>query len=358
MEIHYKGSGLHIESQVSFEETQEPRIGYVVKSNDPNCLQHLLFDHEISADKLEISITSDYNGFHYPTIHVDLTITMPKASTLSQFQSEGGLVWKGQGIKSPVKHFSSKSNFGSLKISDLDTANLELSASAGSISLSDITSQSNIDLKSSFGSVSLENVATDSLSCKVDSGGIRTDNVTINEKAQLETSFGSIKGTEMKSNSLIASASSGTVHALKVELTDAVEISSSFGSVQVDLCYPDYGIASTKLEANSGSINGKISNYKKLDAHSNFGSIKLDLSPRKDENSSTKLFADSGSIKTTVYEYQGQFDATTSSGSLTISGDVEFIVDKSHQKSGIVREGTIGTLYSHSTFGSTTLNFK
>lgn len=162
----------------------------------------------------------------------------------------------------------------------------------------------------------------------------------------------------MKSKSLIASASSGTVRALKVELTDAVEISSSFGSVQVDLCYPDYGIASTKLEANSGSINGKISNYKNLDAHSNFGSIKLDLSPRKGENSSTKLFADSGSIKTTVYEYQGQFDATTSSGSLTISGDVEFIADKSHQKSGIVREGTIGTLYSHSTFGSTTLNFK
>ncbi|KAJ3323388.1 hypothetical protein HDV06_001908 [Boothiomyces sp. JEL0866] len=397
MEIYYKGNGLYVESEVSFDNVPETMINYVVKSNDPNCMEHLVFAQDIFNGKLDISLASDYSGFHYPSVSVYLTIKIPKFIKLLEFQGEGGLIWNGKGHASWLNYFSSKSNFGSTKINNLNGRELLLTSNSGSITVNDTDCKTNVALRSNFGSITIENLKAQHLDAQANSGSIKLHKVIVKEASELETLFGSIKGTQLnsgslnvktnsgaieferaniqdgskfkssfgsirlddlKSESLVAGASSGSVHALNIELAEFLEIKSSFGSIEVDIKYYDSKTASAILEATSGKIYGKILDYKSLEAHSSYGSIKLTASPKKAEASTSSLTADSGTINTTFEGYQGQFDSTTSSGSLNINGDVEFIVDRSHKKSGIVGEGTKGTVVTHSTFGSTTLYFK
>ncbi|KAJ3274387.1 hypothetical protein HDV01_002991 [Terramyces sp. JEL0728] len=396
-DIHYRGNGLSVESEISFAEIQETKVQYDVLSNDPNCMEHLEIKEGIAGEKLDISLSSDYTGFYHPQVKVYITVVLPSFVKLDEFRGEGGLIWNGQGEGSNVDAFTSNSDFLSVNVKNLFAGDLKITANSGSITISDVTAKSKVALKSSFGSILIERVTAEELSAIASSGSIKWNNLSITGKTNLESSYGSIKGRTIKSSdfttktssgsieisdaqvggdifasttfgsiglndlkcgTLVASASSGGVRSTLIQSKHAVDIQSSFGTIDVDIEFTDSKIASANLQATSGTVSGRVLNYKSLDATSNYGSIKLDATPSKKENSSTNFKADSGSIKSTFYDYEGQFDASTSSGSISIDGDVEYIVDKSQKKSGLVGDGTDGTLVAHSTHGSIKLYFK
>ncbi|KAJ3323389.1 hypothetical protein HDV06_001909 [Boothiomyces sp. JEL0866] len=316
MQIDYDGNGLYVESDIHFADIQETEIHYDIRSNDPNCMDHLFLKETIEDEKLTIYLETNYEHYNPPRIQVYMTVQVPTAVHLDYFKSKGGLKWNGPAF--PIKEFEARSSSGSVKIDQLVAGSLIAHASSGSVKLTKVSVDTKVDLK---------------------------------------TSSGSITAREITGTSLIAHASSGSIHITLSELKDSIDVKASSGSVELEGELTDDELVNhVKVVTSSGNIRATVNNYKELDFQASSGSIEVEATPLKGESFST-LKTSSGSIRGTFFEFEGIFDSITSSGSLRINGKVEYDLTKSHHKSGQVGSGA-GSIKTSSGSGSTSLYFK
>ncbi|KAJ3315022.1 hypothetical protein HDV04_004822 [Boothiomyces sp. JEL0838] len=316
MVVDYDGNGLYVESDISFADIKETQIHYDIRSNDPKCMDHLFLKETIANKTFTLYLETNYEHYNPPRIQVYITIHLPSYIKLDDFNSKGGLKWNGPTF--PVHHFEAKSYSGSIKIDQLVSSELTAHASSGSVKLT---------------------------------------KVSVDGQVNLKTSSGSITAREVSATNLIMHASSGSIHGTILELKDSAEVKASSGSVEFEGNLTNHEMDNmVKIITSSGNIRATVNNYKTIECQVSSGSIELEGTPLKEETLST-LKTSSGSIRGTFFGFEGDFDSTTASGSLRINGNVDYDVTKSHHKAGRVGNGS-GSIKTSSGSGSTSLYFK
>ncbi len=223
------------------------------------------FDISLSAESVSIEESADEKiviEFYCDENTVPKTEIINKALKISEAEkfgfSFGGtrktIIKLPKGYK--PSDFDLNLSSGSIKINNLETANLDLHSSSGSVKINDSKIDA-LDLKTQSGSVKIENCEMDVAECSVTSGSINVNGKF--NKMELHTVSGSI-------NANLSSA-----------LTMDSEMKTTSGSIHANI--PENSNLNINYSTTSGSYKNGTTNSsgKKGKDTMGSGSVKLEL---------------------------------------------------------------------------------
>ena len=175
-------------------------------------------------------------------------------SILNLFDNEGGRSTVTLSLPKGTKLSTLKGNssLGDVALSGLTVQKLDLSLSAGSLTVKNSTISTG-DLSNSLGDVSLSDLAIQKLDLKLSSGSVTIDNTTV-EKGYLASSLGDINLNKSKLSDSTIKLSSGSINSQQLTLSGDINIDNSLGDIQLNLVKESLETLSFDIETSMGSI--------------------------------------------------------------------------------------------------------
>lgn len=221
-------------------------------------------------------------------------------SILSFFDNEGGRSTVTLSLPKGTKLSTLKGNssLGDVSLSGLSVQKLDLSLSAGSLTVKNSTISTG-DLSNSLGDVSLSDLAIQKLDLKLSSGSVTIDNTTV-EKGCLANSLGDINLNKSKLSDSTIKLSSGSINSQQLTLSGDINIDNSLGDIQLNLVKESLETLSFDIETSMGSITVPH-NFQSITGENDEVGSKL---KRQLDKSSGKVFVrdSAGSIELSVAE--------------------------------------------------------
>ena len=221
-------------------------------------------------------------------------------SILNFFDNEGGRSTVSLSLPKGTKLSTLKGNssLGDVTLSGLTVQKLDLSLSAGSLTVKNSTISTG-DLSNSLGDVSLSDLAIQKLDLKLSSGSVTIDNTTV-EKGYLVSSLGDINLNKSKLSDSTIKLSSGSINSQQLTLSGDINIDNSLGDIQLNLVKESLETLSFDIETSMGSITVPH-NFQSITGENDEVGSKL---KRQLDKSSGKVFVrdSAGSIELSVAE--------------------------------------------------------
>ena len=221
-------------------------------------------------------------------------------SILNFFDNEGGRSTVSLSLPKGTKLSTLKGNssLGDVTLSGLTVQKLDLSLSAGSLTVKNSTISTG-DLSNSLGDVSLSDLAIQKLDLKLSSGSVTIDNTTV-EKGYLANSLGDINLNKSKLSDSTIKLSSGSINSQQLTLSGDINIDNSLGDIQLNLVKESLETLSFDIETSMGSITVPH-NFQSITGENDEVGSKL---KRQLDKSSGKVFVrdSAGSIELSVAE--------------------------------------------------------
>ena len=221
-------------------------------------------------------------------------------SILNLFDNEGGRSTVTLSLPKGTKLSTLKGNssLGDVALSGLTVQKLDLSLSAGSLTVKNSTISTG-DLSNSLGDVSLSDLAIQKLDLKLSSGSVTIDNTTV-EKGYLASSLGDINLNKSKLSDSTIKLSSGSINSQQLTLSGDINIDNSLGDIQLNLVKESLETLSFDIETSMGSITVPH-NFQSITGENDEVGSKL---KRQLDKSSGKVFVrdSAGSIELSVAE--------------------------------------------------------
>ena len=221
-------------------------------------------------------------------------------SILNFFDNEGGRSTVSLSLPKGTKLSTLKGNssLGDVALSGLTVQKLDLSLSAGSLTVKNSTISTG-DLSNSLGDVSLSDLAIQKLDLKLSSGSVTIDNTTV-EKGYLASSLGDINLNKSKLSDSTIKLSSGSINSQQLTLSGDINIDNSLGDIQLNLVKESLETLSFDIETSMGSITVPH-NFQSITGENDEVGSKL---KRQLDKSSGKVFVrdSAGSIELSVAE--------------------------------------------------------
>ena len=221
-------------------------------------------------------------------------------SILNLFDNEGGRSTVTLSLPKGTKLSTLKGNssLGDVTLSGLTVQKLDLSLSAGSLTVKNSTISTG-DLSNSLGDVSLSDLAIQKLDLKLSSGSVTIDNTTV-EKGYLASSLGDINLNKSKLSDSTIKLSSGSINSQQLTLSGDINIDNSLGDIQLNLVKESLETLSFDIETSMGSITVPH-NFQSITGENDEVGSKL---KRQLDKSSGKVFVrdSAGSIELSVAE--------------------------------------------------------
>lgn len=221
-------------------------------------------------------------------------------SILNLFDNEGGRSTVTLSLPKGTKLSTLKGNssLGDVTLSGLTVQKLDLSLSAGSLTVKNSTISTG-DLSNSLGDVSLSDLAIQKLDLKLSSGSVTIDNTTV-EKGYLASSLGDINLNKSKLSDSTIKLSSGSINSQQLTLSGDINIDNSLGDIQLNLVKECLETLSFDIETSMGSITVPH-NFQSITGENDEVGSKL---KRQLDKSSGKVFVrdSAGSIELSVAE--------------------------------------------------------
>lgn len=221
-------------------------------------------------------------------------------SILNFFDNEGGRSTVSLSLPKGTKLSTLKGNssLGDVTLSGLTVQKLDLSLSAGSLTVKNSTISTG-DLSNSLGDVSLSDLAIQKLDLKLSSGSVTIDNTTV-EKGYLASSLGDINLNKSKLSDSTIKLSSGSINSQQLTLSGDINIDNSLGDIQLNLVKQSLETLSFDIETSMGSITVPH-NFQSITGENDEVGSKL---KRQLDKSSGKVFVrdSAGSIELSVAE--------------------------------------------------------
>ena len=221
-------------------------------------------------------------------------------SILNFFDNEGGRSTVTLSLPKGTKLSTLKGNssLGDVSLSGLSVQKLDLSLSAGSLTVKNSTISTG-DLSNSLGDVSLSDLAIQKLDLKLSSGSVTIDNTTV-EKGYLASSLGDINLNKSKLSDSTIKLSSGSINSQQLTLSGDINIDNSLGDIQLNLVKESLETLSFDIETSMGSITVPH-NFQSITGENDEVGSKL---KRQLDKSSGKVFVrdSAGSIELSVAE--------------------------------------------------------
>ena len=221
-------------------------------------------------------------------------------SILNFFDNEGGRSTVTLSLPKGTKLSTLKGNssLGDVALSGLTVQKLDLSLSAGSLTVKNSTISTG-DLSNSLGDVSLSDLAIQKLDLKLSSGSVTIDNTTV-EKGYLASSLGDINLNKSKLSDSTIKLSSGSINSQQLTLSGDINIDNSLGDIQLNLVKESLETLSFDIETSMGSITVPH-NFQSITGENDEVGSKL---KRQLDKSSGKVFVrdSAGSIELSVAE--------------------------------------------------------
>ncbi|EEY80851.1 MULTISPECIES: DUF4097 family beta strand repeat-containing protein [Streptococcus] len=221
-------------------------------------------------------------------------------SILNFFDNEGGRSTVSLSLPKGTKLSTLKGNssLGDVTLSGLTVQKLDLSLSAGSLTVKNSTISTG-DLSNSLGDVSLSDLAIQKLDLKLSSGSVTIDNTTV-EKGYLASSLGDINLNKSKLSDSTIKLSSGSINSQQLTLSGDINIDNSLGDIQLNLVKESLETLSFDIETSMGSITVPHNFQSITGENDEVGSI---LKRQLDKSSGKVFVRDSaGSIELSVAE--------------------------------------------------------
>lgn len=221
-------------------------------------------------------------------------------SILNFFDNEGGRSTVSLSLPKGTKLSTLKGNssLGDVSLSGLSVQKLDLSLSAGSLTVKNSTISTG-DLSNSLGDVSLSDLDIQKLDLKLSSGSVTIDNTTV-EKGYLASSLGDINLNKSKLSDSTIKLSSGSINSQQLTLSGDINIDNSLGDIQLNLVKESLETLSFDIETSMGSITVPH-NFQSITGENDEVGSKL---KRQLDKSSGKVFVrdSAGSIELSVAE--------------------------------------------------------
>ena len=221
-------------------------------------------------------------------------------SILNFFDNEGGRSTVTLSLPKGTKLSTLKGNssLGDVSLSGLSVQKLDLSLSAGSLTVKNSTISTG-DLSNSLGDVSLSDLAIQKLDLKLSSGSVTIDNTTV-EKGYLANSLGDINLNKSKLSDSTIKLSSGSINSQQLTLSGDINIDNSLGDIELNLVKESLETLSFDIETSMGSITVPH-NFQSITGENDEVGSKL---KRQLDKSSGKVFVrdSAGSIELSVAE--------------------------------------------------------
>jgi len=221
-------------------------------------------------------------------------------SILNFFDNEGGRSTVSLSLPKGTKLSTLKGNssLGDVTLSGLTVQKLDLSLSAGSLTVKNSTISTG-DLSNSLGDVSLSDLDIQKLDLKLSSGSVTIDNTTV-EKGYLASSLGDINLNKSKLSDSTIKLSSGSINSQQLTLSGDINIDNSLGDIQLNLVKESLETLSFDIETSMGSITVPH-NFQSITGENDEVGSKL---KRQLDKSSGKVFVrdSAGSIELSVAE--------------------------------------------------------
>ena len=221
-------------------------------------------------------------------------------SILNFFDNEGGRSTVTLSLPKGTKLSTLKGNssLGDVSLSGLSVQKLDLSLSAGSLTVKNSTISTG-DLSNSLGDVSLSDLTIQKLDLKLSSGSVTIDNTTV-EKGYLANSLGDINLNKSKLSDSTIKLSSGSINSQQLTLSGDINIDNSLGDIELNLVKESLETLSFDLETSLGTVKVP-SNFQSITGESDEVGSKL---KRILDNSKGKVFVrdSAGSIELSVAE--------------------------------------------------------
>ena len=221
-------------------------------------------------------------------------------SILNLFDNEGGRSTVTLSLPKGTKLSTLKGNssLGDVSLSGLSVQKLDLSLSAGSLTVKNSTISTG-DLSNSLGDVSLSDLTIQKLDLKLSSGSVTIDNTTV-EKGYLASSLGDINLNKSKLSDSTIKLSSGSINSQQLTLSGDINIDNSLGDIQLNLVKESLETLSFDIETSMGS-NPVPPNFQSNTGENDEVGSKL---KRQRDKSSGKVFVrdSAGSIELSVAE--------------------------------------------------------
>lgn len=221
-------------------------------------------------------------------------------SILNFFDNEGGRSTVTLSLPKGTKLSTLKGNssLGDVSLSGLSVQKLDLSLSAGSLTVKNSTISTG-DLSNSLGDVFLSDLAIQKLDLKLSSGSVTIDNTTV-EKGYLANSLGDINLNKSKLSDSTIKLSSGSINSQQLTLSGDINIDNSLGDIQLNLVKECLETLSFDIETSMGSITVPH-NFQSITGENDEVGSKL---KRQLDKSSGKVFVrdSAGSIELSVAE--------------------------------------------------------
>lgn len=221
-------------------------------------------------------------------------------SILNFFDNKGGRSTVTLSLPKGTKLSTLKGNssLGDVTLSGLTVQKLDLSLSAGSLTVKNSTISTG-DLSNSLGDVSLSDMTIQKLDLKLSSGSVTIDNTTV-EKGYLASSLGDINLNKSKLSDSTIKLSSGSINSQQLTLSGDINIDNSLGDIQLNLVKESLETLSFDIETSMGSITVPH-NFQSITGENDEVGSKL---KRQLDKSSGKVFVrdSAGSIELSVAE--------------------------------------------------------
>ena len=219
---------------------------------------------------------------------------------MNLFDNEGGRSTVTLSLPKGTKLSTLKGNssLGDVSLSGLTVQKLDLSLSAGSLTVKNSTISTG-DLSNSLGDVSLSDLTIQKLDLKLSSGSVTIDNTTV-EKGYLTNSLGDINLNKSKLSDSTIKLSSGSINSQQLTLSGDINIDNSLGDIQLNLVKESLETLSFDIETSMGSITVPH-NFQSITGENDEVGSKL---KRQLDKSSGKVFVrdSAGSIELSVAE--------------------------------------------------------
>ena len=229
----------------------------------------------VKDDTLVVEITDTKKWYE----HIGINFATPKI-TVSIPQGEYGVL-------------SVKGSTGDVEIpEDFLFHSMNISESTGHVS-SRATVIDAVRIKTTTGSIRLENISAEMLDLTASTGGVTVSNVVCAGDANIRVSTGKTHLTNLQCRNLASDGDTGDVSLEKVIAAEKISIERNTGDVKFDSCDG----AEIYVETDTGDVTGSLLTDKVFIAETDTGKVNV---PKTMSGGKCRLKTDTGNIKITI----------------------------------------------------------
>jgi hypothetical protein len=163
--------------------------------------------------------------------------------------------------------------FGGVTIDAAVADRAEIKVDSGSISASDITSES-FKVDSSFGDIDLQNINAGDVVIASDSGSIKLWNLTVPGDLTLKSSFGKVDLDAVNAGTSKFDMSSGDFSARGISVANGMELNSSYGDIELSGSLRGYSAINSDSGNLDMELNGTEDDYE-ISTESDAGDVRI-----------------------------------------------------------------------------------